>query len=279
MTKLSNFAAALLGLLATAAGVWAMVAPRSFSEAVNFAPHQHYVHDAGAFQFGIGMTLLLAMIWADALAVALAGYLAGATAHTTMHVVDAQSGGSTVQTAVIGLLALLAATALVARWRALGWIVGRVDAATTPALASFTRQKTVLLTTFRRDGMPVATPVSIAVVGDRAYVRSFERAWKTRRIRNNPMVTVAPATARGKPTGAAMSATARRLAGVEHDIAARALARKYPMLHGGLVPFAHRLGRRKTGSTVHFELTPAETTDKGAWSAAMNARLSTSSDS
>jgi PPOX class probable F420-dependent enzyme len=126
--------------------------------------------------------------------------------------------------------------------------------AASPAWAPFTRQKTVVLTTFRRDGTPVATPVSIAVAGERAYVRSFERAWKTRRLRNNPLVTIAPSTARGTPTGPAVEATARRLTGAEYVAAARALTRKYPALHGVLVPLTHRLGRRRAGRTVHFEL-------------------------
>jgi len=30
---------------------------------VNFPSHRHFVHDVGAFQLGIGVTLLLAMIW------------------------------------------------------------------------------------------------------------------------------------------------------------------------------------------------------------------------
>jgi hypothetical protein len=53
-----------------------------------------------------------------------------------------------------------------------------------------------------------------------------------------------------------VAATARRLAGAEYRQAARALARKYPLLHGVLVPLTHRLARRKTGRTVHFELKP-----------------------
>jgi PPOX class probable F420-dependent enzyme len=247
---------ALLGLLTAAVGVWALTGPESFSESVNFPPHEHFVHDVGAFQLGIGMTLLLATVWADALALALAGYLLGAVAHTVTHLLDAELGGRAAQTALIGLLAVLAGVALVVRWQALGWIVGSVEAAWTPALARFTRQKTVALTTYRRDGTPVTTPVSIAVAGDRAYVRSFERAWKTRRIRNKPLVTVEPSTASGKPTGPATRATARRLTGAEAERAARALARKYPLLHGLLVPLLHRLGRRRTGRTVHFELVP-----------------------
>jgi PPOX class probable F420-dependent enzyme len=257
MRSIVRASTALLGLVAVVVGVWALIGPDSFSASVNFPPHRHFVHDVGAFQIGIGVTLLLATIWADALAVALAGYLVGGAIHTVAHVVDGHLGGSTVQTWLIGLSSVLATAALTVRWRELGWVVGTVDAALAPALAPFARQKTVVLTTFRRDGTPVATPVSIAVAGERAYVRSFERAWKTWGIRNNPAVTVAPSTARGAPTGPAIEATARRLTGAEYDTAGRSLARKYPMLHGVLVPLMHRLGRRKTGRTVHFELMPA----------------------
>ncbi|MGS2616378.1 PPOX class F420-dependent oxidoreductase [Micromonospora sp. LZ34] len=245
---------ALLGLSAVVIGVWALTAPESFSAAVDFPPNRHFVHDVGAFQLGIGATLLLALIWADGLAVALAGYLVGAVAHTASHVMDRNIGGATGQTALIAAFALVAGWALVLRSRELGWVLGRVEPEPAPPWAPFTRQKTVALTSYRRDGTPVATPVSIVVRGERAYVRSFERAWKTRRIRNNPAVTVAASTGRGTPTGPAVPATARRLTGPEYAAAARALRRKYPLLHGVLVPLTHRLGRRRTGRTVHFEL-------------------------
>jgi PPOX class probable F420-dependent enzyme len=250
---------ALLGLITAVLGVWALVSPQSFSEFVNFPPHRHFVHDVGAFQFGIGVTLLLATIWADALMVAVAGYAVGGIAHTVSHAVDADVGGSAGQTVAIGMLTVMAAVALMVRWRQLHWVVGAVAAEPATDLAPFNRQKTVALTTYRRDGTPVSTAVSIAVDGGRAYVRSFERAWKTRRIRNNAAVMVAPATTRGTPTGPAVAATARRLAGAEYRQAARALARKYPLLHGVVVPLTHRLGRAKTGRTVHFELTPEPT--------------------
>jgi PPOX class probable F420-dependent enzyme len=63
----------------------------------------------------------------------------------------------------------------------------------------FVHQRTVLLTTYRRDGTHVGTPVNIVVDGDRAFVRTFDTAWKLKRIRNNPMVEIAPSTVRGKP--------------------------------------------------------------------------------
>jgi hypothetical protein len=42
------------------------------------------------------------------------------------------------------------------------------------ALASIRDAKTILLTTYKRDGTPVATPVSVAFDGERAFLRSYE---------------------------------------------------------------------------------------------------------
>jgi PPOX class probable F420-dependent enzyme len=102
----------------------------------------------------------------------------------------------------------------------------------------------------------VTTAVSLAVDGDRAVFRSFAKAGKTRRLRRNPAVEVAPSTFMGAPTGSAVRGTARLLDGAEARAAARLLRRKHPLLHGALVPLAHRVGRRRTGRTVHFALKP-----------------------
>jgi uncharacterized protein len=118
--------------------------------------------------------------------------------------------------------------------------------------APFARQRVVLLTTFRRDGRGVGTPVSVAVEGERAFFRTYDRAWKAKRLRRNPAVTIAPSTVRGKVTGPALHARARLLGGEEAARAARALARKHPLLHGMLVPLAHRLRGYRT---LHYELT------------------------
>jgi uncharacterized protein len=117
----------------------------------------------------------------------------------------------------------------------------------------FVGQWAVLLTTYKRDGTPIGTPVNIAVDGDHAYVRTFDTAWKLKRIRNNPEVEVATSTWRGKPTGPAIYARARVLEGAESAYAGRLLARKHPMLHRFLVPLIHRL---RGNETVHIELRP-----------------------
>jgi PPOX class probable F420-dependent enzyme len=118
-------------------------------------------------------------------------------------------------------------------------------------IESLKSTKTILLTTYKRDGAPVSTPVSIAFAGDRAFFRSYDKAWKTPRLRNNPHVEATPATLRGRPTGAAISGRARLLAGEQERIAARALARRHRLLQGLLVPLTHRLLRYRT---MHYEL-------------------------
>jgi uncharacterized protein len=112
--------------------------------------------------------------------------------------------------------------------------------------------KTILLTTYRRDGRPVATPVSIAFRGNRAFFRTFHKAHKTKRLRNNPEVEAAPCTLKGKPTGPVVDAQATLLRGPEARLAAKALARRHRLLQGVLVPMGHRLMRYQT---VHYELT------------------------
>jgi uncharacterized protein len=116
---------------------------------------------------------------------------------------------------------------------------------------SLKQTKTILLTTYKRDGTPIATPVSIAFDSDRAFFRSYDRAWKTKRLRNNPHVEVAPATLRGEPTGPAVHGTATLLSGEDAKVAARALARGQRVLQGVLVPLTHRLMRYRT---MHYEL-------------------------
>ena len=119
-------------------------------------------------------------------------------------------------------------------------------------LAPLESAKTILLTTYKRDGTPVATPVSIAFAGDRAFFRSYDKAWKTKRLRNNPEVEVAAAsTLRGEPSGPAVHARATLLDGEQARVAARALARRHRVLQGLLVPLSHRLMRYRT---MHYEL-------------------------
>lgn len=267
MTRLSTPAqvylvtlTALVGLATVGAGLWCLIDPSSFAEVVGFDPQEHFVHDVGAFQLGFGVILLLALIWSDATITALAGFTVANTVHTVNHVIDLDLGGSAAQAWLLGVLSAALVGAFVLRLRQLGYVLGAVAVTTDPALARFVRQKTIRLTTFRADGTPGTSPVSIVVEGDRAYFRSFERAVKVRRLRRNPKVEFGPSTASGKPTGAMQPGRVRLLHGDEYRTAARLLRRKYPFLHGVLVPLTHRLMRSRFGGTVHAELIPTAST-------------------
>ena len=120
-------------------------------------------------------------------------------------------------------------------------------------LAPVKDSKTILLTTYKRDGTAVSTPVSIAFDGERAFFRTYDKAWKTRRLRNNPEVQVAPSTLLGRATGPPVHARAILLNGEQARHAARALARRHRVLQAILVPVAHRLLRYQT---MHYELRP-----------------------
>ncbi|MFF3491356.1 PPOX class F420-dependent oxidoreductase [Streptomyces sp. NPDC002795] len=122
-----------------------------------------------------------------------------------------------------------------------------------PALAPFVKQYAVLLTTHKKDGTGVGTPVNIAVEGDHAYFRTYGKAWKVKRMRNNPEVEIAPSTVRGAPTGPPLKARVRLLdqGGDEARHAASLIRRKHPVLHGFSVPLTHKVRRDRT---LHYEL-------------------------
>jgi PPOX class probable F420-dependent enzyme len=88
-------------------------------------------------------------------------------------------------------------------------------------------QKYVSLTTFRKSGQAVVTPVWFAEQDDKLYVMTRSDSGKYKRIRNNPQIKVAPCTMRGKITGPEFSATARVLAPEDWPDAKKALRRKY----------------------------------------------------
>ena len=113
-------------------------------------------------------------------------------------------------------------------------------------LDQLTRQRNVLLTTYKRDGSAVATPVHIAIEDGVAYIRTYGKAWKSKRVRHTPDCELAPCTVRGRPTGPALRVRGEILDGDDATRAARALARKYPILHGVLIPRVHRLMRTPT---------------------------------
>ena len=91
-------------------------------------------------------------------------------------------------------------------------------------MAALARSRYISLTTYRRDGRAVATPVWFAPDGDRILVWTEEASGKAKRIRANGRATVATCDVRGKITGASYDATARVLPGSEFGVAHRILS-------------------------------------------------------
>jgi uncharacterized protein len=93
--------------------------------------------------------------------------------------------------------------------------------------AAIQGQKYISLTTFRKSGAGVATPVWFGEEDGKLYVMTRSDMGKSKRIRNNPQVKVAPCTIRGKVTGPEFAATARILPSEEQQRARAAINRKY----------------------------------------------------
>lgn len=117
------------------------------------------------------------------------------------------------------------------------------------------RSSYVLLTTFRKDGRAVPTPVWAAPDRDgRLLVWTAPDAGKVKRIRRDGRVTVQPCSMRGEPVGRAIEARARVL-GEPRDLRSvyHALVRKYGVI-GWLTLLPNRLLHRPAGV---LELIPA----------------------
>jgi uncharacterized protein len=78
-----------------------------------------------------------------------------------------------------------------------------------PTLIALDKQKYISLTTFRRSGAAVATPVWFVRLEDTLYVYSIATAGKVRRIRNRADIQFAACTARGKVKGPRIAGVVR----------------------------------------------------------------------
>jgi uncharacterized protein len=87
--------------------------------------------------------------------------------------------------------------------------------------------KYLSITSFRRDGTGVATPVWFVQVDGRLLVHTDANSYKVKRIRRNPEVTVAPCTATGRLLADPVRARAELLPDAELSRVERLMARKY----------------------------------------------------
>lgn len=116
-----------------------------------------------------------------------------------------------------------------------------------PSFADLAAASYVLLTTFRKDGSPVGTAVWAAPDGDRLLVWTVADAYKVRRLRRNPQLTLAICDARGNPKSAAVPGTGVVLDDAQSAHARSVIARKYGLM-GRIIVGASVLRRGRTGT-------------------------------
>ncbi|WP_328582876.1 PPOX class F420-dependent oxidoreductase [Streptomyces sp. NBC_00370] len=113
--------------------------------------------------------------------------------------------------------------------------------------------KYLLVTTFRRDGREVATPVWVIRDGDALGVWTVTGSGKVKRIRNRADVVVSACDLRGNPSGEPVAGRAEILDGVQTKHYRGLLGRKYGLI-GRLTLLGSRL-RRGADGTVGIRIT------------------------
>jgi uncharacterized protein len=105
----------------------------------------------------------------------------------------------------------------------------------------------LLVTTFRKDGTPVPTPVWVARDGNELIVWTQATAGKVKRVRNSPVVELTACDARGRPRGETVKGTARILDDDGTERGRQVLRKKYGVA-GRVVIGASKLFRGKEGT-------------------------------
>lgn len=115
-------------------------------------------------------------------------------------------------------------------------------------------QKYISLTSLRKNGAPVPTPVWFAEADGKLYVMTGSHLGKYKRIRNNPRVTIAPCTIRGKVTGPEFPAMVRIMRPEEFARVRKLINAKY---------WLARLPLIWSRTDVYLEITPEEKSKVG----------------
>lgn len=126
--------------------------------------------------------------------------------------------------------------------------------------ADFAGQRFVALTSYRRDGTGVRTPVWVVGHGDALLVWTGARTGKASRLRRDPRVDLAPCSRRGRVTPDAPHVAGQAVVSADAPLLQRAvqlLQAKY-RLEYRIISAAERLFlRARAGERVVVYITPA----------------------
>jgi PPOX class probable F420-dependent enzyme len=124
---------------------------------------------------------------------------------------------------------------------------------TVDELTRLSTGKYLSLTTFRKSGVAVATPVWLVRDGEHLYVTTQADSGKAKRLRNNSEVLLAPCDARGNLTGAQVPGTAVILNEADSARVAKLIKARYGIL-GRLMMLTSAF--RRNSASVGLEITP-----------------------
>ena len=118
------------------------------------------------------------------------------------------------------------------------------------------------ITSYKRDGSPVATPVWFVADGGRYYVSTAARSGKVKRIRRNPVVTIAACNAGGKLKGEPVDARAEFVPEADRARIDELMHRKYRIAQLVVLPVYRLIMRLRgrgdsvTGPEVYLAIAP-----------------------
>ncbi|MGW0765679.1 PPOX class F420-dependent oxidoreductase [Streptomyces sp. NPDC002676] len=116
--------------------------------------------------------------------------------------------------------------------------------------------KYLLVTSYRKDGTPVATPVWVVRDGETLGVWTAADSWKVKRIRRRADILAGPCDLRGNPTGEQFPGTAEIVDAATTARYRTLIARKYGIV-GRLTLLGSRLRRGLDGTVgIRVTLTP-----------------------
>jgi PPOX class probable F420-dependent enzyme len=121
------------------------------------------------------------------------------------------------------------------------------------SVARLAAGKYLLVTSYRKDGTPVPTPVWVVRDGNALGVWTAADSWKVKRVRRRADVLVGPCDLRGNPTGGQVPATAEIADAATAGRYRALIARKYGLV-GRLTLLGSRL-RRGLDGTVGMRIT------------------------
>lgn len=122
-------------------------------------------------------------------------------------------------------------------------------------IEELSKERYISLTTFKRDGTPVSTPVWVAGDEGRLLVWTGAGTWKVKRIRRDAHVRVAASSAGGKTHGDALDATATILD--DTDRVRELLTRKYGLTYRAVRAFnalVRAIRRQPAAESVTLEI-------------------------